>query len=126
MKLDIDVSGGDRLAETFAELAELSGLEQALREAGEEVRSAAERELLADGDARAASALARSLTVIDEEGEARIAIGTPLELGAVRELGSRRQGARPWLGPALEAVVPAIMRRMRDLIEAATRALARR
>lgn len=126
MTVKVSVEGSEQLAESLAELAELTGLEETLRQAGERVRAEALARL--EDGAKPDSdqgRLARSIDVeVDGEG-AECSVGTTLAAGRHLEFGTRRMPAYPWLGPALEAALPFINQQIRNLVASAARAAAR-
>lgn len=123
MKAPVRVSGLDDLDRRMARLAELTGLEGALRGAAEDVRAEARR-TLAGYPSKDRSAVAASLE-ITQTAATEIAVGTPLAAGPELEFGTRGSAPMPFMSSALRAALPGLKLRLRTVVAAALRGASR-
>ena len=111
----VEITGLEALRQRFAALAAAKDLGPTLRAEAEAVAAEARATLAASS---AGAALARSIEVVEIGQGDRLgyAAGTAAPAGHFLEFGTSRMRASPWLGPVLNARLPAIKQAIRNVL----------
>lgn len=118
MRPPVRVTGLDGFERRLSTLAGLHGVEPALREAAEEVRGEAARELATYPQSKDRIAVSRSLEIAPD-GKGGFLVGTRLAAGHHLEFGMRARPASPFMSAALRSALPGLKRRLRTVLQAA-------
>lgn len=127
MKLSGRVRDAGNLSRSLQLLAQTRDVDKALRDGAEDIRAEA-AETLSDGlppDSHT-GALAASLTVVRGTKPLSYQVFTPLDYGWFLEVGSLKRAPQPWLEPAFERRISALLANLREVFRGLARRAGRR